>query len=356
MIRRIVNFALNNRLLVVAFAVMLFAGGIVAFRDLPIEAYPDVADNYVEIITQWPGIPAEQIEQQVTIPLEVVMNGIPEVVHLRSFSLFGLSDLKLIFEDGTENAWNRERVLERLNQVTLPQGVLPQMGTDWSPVGQIYFFTLHSTNPKYDPMELKSIEDWVVEKNLKSVPDIVDVASFGGPTREYQVRVDPNRLVAYGLSLAEIEQQLTNNNASAGGSFIQAGLQQINVREVGLVERVHDIEQTVIFTKGGTPLRVKDIAVVSQGPRIRLGQFARAIHRENGRIVDNDDVVSGIALLRKGAAADPALRALHEKIEEMNDHILPPGVKIIPFIDRSDLVHFTSHTVLHNLTEGMILG
>jgi cobalt-zinc-cadmium resistance protein CzcA len=354
-IRRVVDFALTNRLLVLGLAFVLFVWGIISFHNLPIEAYPDVADNYVEIITQWPGISAEQIEQQVTIPLETAMNGIPGVVHLRSFSLFGLSDLKLIFEDGTENAWNRERVLERLNQVTLPAGVSPQMGTDWSPVGQIYFFTLHSTNPKYDPMELKSIEDWIVEKNLKSVPDIVDVASFGGPTREYQVQVDPNRLVAYGLSLSQIEQQLTNNNANAGGSFIQEGLQQINVREVGLVDRVHDIEQTVIFTKGGTPLRVKDIAVVSQGPKIRLGQFARAIHRENSRIVDNDDVVSGIVILRNGAAADPALRALHEKIQEMNDHILPPGVKIVPFIDRSDLVHFTSHTVLHNLGEGMIL-
>ena len=355
MIRRVVDFALGNRLLILGMAFVLFVWGIISFRNLPIEAYPDVADNYVEIITQWPGISAEQIEQQVTIPLETAMNGIPGVVHLRSFSLFGLSDLKLIFEDGTDNAWNRERVLERLNQVTLPPGITPQMGTDWSPVGQIYFFTLHSTNPKYDPMELKSIEDWIVEKNLKSVPDIVDIASFGGPTREYQVRVDPNRLVAYGLSLAQIEQQLTNSNANAGGSFIQEGLQQINVREVGLVDRVHDIEQTVIFTKGGTPLRVKDVAVVSQGPRIRLGQFARSIHRENGRIIDNDDVVSGIVLLRKGAAADPALKALHERIEEMNNHILPPGVKIVPFIDRSDLVHFTSHTVLHNLGEGMIL-
>ena len=355
MIRRVVDFALSNRLLVLGLAFVLFVWGIISFHNLPIEAYPDVADNYVEIITQWPGISAEQIEQQVTIPLETTMNGIPGVVHLRSFSLFGLSDLKLIFEDGTDNAWNRERVLERLNLVTLPPGVSPQMGTDWSPVGQIFFFTLHSTNPKYDPMELKSIEDWVVEKHLKSVPDIVDVASFGGPTREYQVRVDPNRLVAYGLSLTQIEQQLTNNNTNAGGSFIQEGLQQINVREVGLVDRVHDIEQTVIFTKGGTPLRVKDIAVVSQGPKIRLGQFARAIHRESGKVIDNDDVVSGIVLLRKGAAADPALRSLHEQIQEMNDHILPPGVKIIPFIDRSDLVHFTSHTVLHNLGEGMIL-
>jgi heavy metal efflux system protein len=366
MIRRVVDFALSNRLLVLALALILFAGGIVSFKRLPIEAYPDVADNYVEIITQWPGISAEQIEQQVTIPLEVVMNGIPHVVHLRSFSLFGLSDLKLIFDDESDNDWNRERVLERLSQVTLPPNVVPQMGTDWSPVGQIYFFTLHSTNPKYDAMELKSIEDWVIEKNFKAVPDIVDVSSFGGPTREYQVRVDPNKLVAYGLSLAQVEQQLTNNNTNAGGSFIQEGLQQINVRAVGLVDRVHDIEQTVITTKNGTPLRVKDIAVVSQGPKIRLGQFARAcsacpyglhgaIHREDGKIIDNDDVVSGIVLLRKGAAADTALQGIHKKVEELNDHILPPGVKVVPFIDRSDLVHFTSHTVLHNLTEGMIL-
>ncbi len=355
MIRRVVDFALNNRLLVLGFAVLLFASGIVAFRDLPIEAYPDVADNYVEIITQWPGISAEQIEQQVTIPLEIVMNGIPHVTHLRSFSLFGLSDLKLIFDDESDNDWNRERVLERLSQVTLPPGVVPQMGTDWSPVGQIYFFTLHSTNPKYDPMELKSIEDWVIEKSFKAVPNIVDVASFGGPTREYQVRVDPNKLVAYGLSLAQVEQQLTNNNVNAGGSFIQEGLQQINVRSVGLVDRAQDIERTVIMTRNGTPLRVKDIAVVSQGPKIRLGQFARAIHHEDGKIVDNDDVVSGIVLLRKGAAADTALQGIHDKVKELNDHILPAGVKVVPFIDRSDLVRFTSHTVLHNLTEGMIL-
>ena len=366
MIRRVVDFALNNRLLVLGLALVLFVWGIISFHNLPIEAYPDVADNYVEIITQWPGISAEQIEQQVTIPLETAVGGIPGVVHLRSFSLFGLSDLKLVFEDGTDNAWNRERVLERLAQVTLPPNVIPQMGTDWSPVGQIYFFTLHSTNPQYDAMELKSLEDWVVEKNLKSVPDIVDVASFGGPTREYQVRLDPNKLISYGLSLAQVEQQLTSNNANAGGSFIQEGLQQIDVREVGLVDKVHDIEQTVILTKNGTPIRVKNIAVVSQGPKIRLGQFARAcrscpygphgaIQHEDGKIIDNDDVVSGIVLLRKGAPADPALKALHEKIDEMNDHILPKGVKIVPFIDRSTLVHFTSHTVLHNLTEGMIL-
>src|ERR1700740_807577 len=275
MIRRLVDFAMDNRFLVLAVGFLLLCWGAISFHQLPVEAYPDVANNYVDIITQWPGISAEQIEQQVTIPLEIVMNGIPHVVHLRSFSIFGLSDLKLIFDDEEQNAWNRERVLERLSQVTLPPGVTPQMGTDWSPVGQIYFFTLRSSNPNYDVMELKSLEDWVVEKNFKAVPNVVDVASFGGPTREYQVRLDPNKLIAYGLSLLQVEQQLISNNANAGGSFIEAGLQQINVREVGLVRNVHDIENTVIMTKTGTPLRIKDVAAVTQGPTIRLGLCAR---------------------------------------------------------------------------------
>jgi heavy metal efflux system protein len=355
MIQTLVDFALNNRFMVLAVACVLLLWGAVSFHQLPVEAYPDVADNYVEVITQWPGISAEQVEQQITIPLETVMNGIPHVTHLRSFSLFGLSDLKLIFDDEEEDAWNRERVLERLSQVTLPTGVTPQMGTDWSPVGQIYFFTLKSTNPEYDVMDLKSIEDWVIEKNLKAVPNVVDISSFGGPTREYQVRIDPNKLISYGLTLVQVEQQLTNNNANAGGSFIESGLQQLNIREVGLVRNVRDIENTVILTKAGTPLRVKDIAVVAQGPKIRLGQFGRAIHREDGVVVDNDDVCSGIVLLRKGADAETALKGIHEKIEQLNNYILPRGVRVVPFLDRSDLLHYTTHTVLHNLTEGIVL-
>jgi heavy metal efflux system protein len=355
MIRKVVDFSLNNRFIVLAIAILLLVWGAISFHNLPVEAYPDVANNYVEIITQWPGISAEQIEQQVTIPLEIAMNGIPDVVNLRSFSLFGLSDLKLVFEDGSENAWNRERVLERLAQVTLPPGVNPQMGTDWSPVGQIYFFTLHSSNPQYDVMELKSLEDWVIEKNFKSVPNVVDVASFGGPTREYQVRIDPEKLISYGLSIGQVEQQLTNNNANAGGSFIEAGLQQVNVREVGMANNVRDIAETVIKTQSGTPLHVSDIATVAQGPKIRLGQFGRAIRREDGKIINNDDVVSGIVLLRKGADSDDVLKAIHAKVDELNNFILPTGVKVVPFIDRSELVEFTTHTVLHNLTEGIIL-
>jgi len=355
MIRKVVDFSLSNRFIVLAIAILILAWGAISFHNLPVEAYPDVANNYVEIITQWPGISAEQIEQQVTIPLEIAMNGIPDVVNLRSFSLFGLSDLKLVFEDGSENAWNRERVLERLAQVTLPPNVTPQMGTDWSPVGQIYFYTLRSTNPQYDVMELKSLEDWVVEKNFKSVPNVVDVSSFGGPTREYQVRIDPEKLISYGLSIGQVEQQLTANNANAGGSFIEAGLQQVNVREVGMANNVRDIADTVIKTQNGTALHIGDIATVAQGPKIRLGQFGRAIRREDGKIVNNDDVVSGIVLLRKGADSDDVLKGIHAKVDELNNVILPTGVKVVPFIDRSELVEFTTHTVLHNLTEGIIL-
>src|SRR5271170_174867 len=251
MIQALVDFSLKNRLVVLALAILLFIWGVISFRNLPVEAYPDVANNYVQVITQWPGISAEQIEQQVTIPLEIVVNGIPHLQHLRSVSLFGLSSLMLIFDDESDNDWNRAKVLERLSEVTLPAGVQPQMGADYSPVGQIYFYTLHSSNPQFDVMELKSLEDWVIEKQFKSVPNVVDVASFGGPTREYQVRVDPDKLVAYGLSLGQVEQQLTNNNANGGGSFIEQGLQQINVRAVGLVKQVRDIEDTVIMSKSG---------------------------------------------------------------------------------------------------------
>src|SRR5246127_1013439 len=248
MIRGLVDFALNNRFLVLALTGLLFVWGAISFRQLPMEAYPDVANNYVQIITQWPGRAAEEVEQQVTIPIEIVMNGLPHLDHLRSTSLFGLSSLMLIFDDQSENDWNRQKVLERLSQVTLPNGLQPQMGTDWSPVGQIYWYTLKSTNPKYDLMELKSIEDWTLEKQFKSVPNVVDVSSFGGITREYQVRVDPKKLVAYGLSIGQIEQQLANNNANAGGSFVEEGMQQMNVRALGLLGSVQDIEQTVLKT------------------------------------------------------------------------------------------------------------
>ena len=355
MIRGLVDYALNNRFLMTALAVLLLLWGAISFHNLPVEAYPDVANNYVQVITQWPGRAAEEVEQQVTIPLEIVMNGIPHLDHLRSTSLFGLSSVMLIFDDQSVNDWNRQKVLERLSQVTLPAGLQPQIGPDYSPVGQIYWYTLRSTNPNYDLMDLKSIEDWTLEKQFKSVPNVVDVASFGGITREYQVRIDPDKLVAYGLSIGQVEQQLADNNVNAGGSFVEAGLQQINVRAVGLIRTVRDIEETVVKTQNGTPIRVCDLGTVVEGPKIRLGQIGKAIHRVDGAVVDNGDVVEGIVLLRKGAEADATLDAIHEKVKELNERILPPGVKIVPFLDRSNLVHFTTHTVLHNLTEGIVL-
>jgi len=355
MLHGLVDFALNNRLLVTLAAVLLLIWGAISFHNLPVEAYPDVANNYVQVITQWPGHAAEEVEQQVTMPLEIVMNGIPHLEHLRSTSLFGLSSLMLIFDDQSENDWNRQKVLERLSQVSLPNNLQPQIGSDYSPVGQIYWYTLHSTNPNYDLMELKSIEDWGLEKQFKSVPDVVDVVSFGGITREYQVILDPNKLVDYGLSLGQVEQQLANNNVNAGGSFVEAGLQQINVRAIGLVRTVDDIAETVIKTQNGTAIRVKDIGSVTQGPKIRLGQIGKAIHRADGTVLDNSDVVEGIVLLRKSANSDAALEAIHAKVRELNGGFLPPGVKIVPFLDRSNLVHFTTHTVLHNLTEGIAL-
>src|SRR5580698_4024882 len=355
MIRALVDFALRSRWLVLGGAVLLFVWGAISFHNLPVEAYPDVANNYVEVITQWPGRAAEEVEQQVTIPIEIAMAGIPHMEHLRSFSLAGLSDVKMIFDDASINDWNREKVLERLSQVNLPANLQPQIGSDWSPVGQIYWYTLHSTNPEYDNMELKSIEDWMLEKQFKSVPGVVDVSSFGGITREYQVRVDPSKLIAYGLSIGQVEQQLANNNINAGGSFIEQGQQQVNIREVGLFRNVQDIENTVLKTTNGTALRVKDIAEVVQGPKIRLGQIGKAIRRVDGKVIDDGDTIEGIVLLQKGDDSDSTLVGIHAKVNELNNLILPKGVKVVPFLDRSDLLHYTTHTVLHNLTEGIIL-
>jgi cobalt-zinc-cadmium resistance protein CzcA len=355
MIHRLVDLALNNRFIVLSIAILLFGWGIISFEKLPVEAYPDVANTWVQVITQWPGRAAEEVEQQVTIPIEIQMNGIPHLAHLRSASLAGLSVVNLIFDDDSDNDKDRQKVLERLSQVTLPPGVSASMGPDFSPVGQIYWYTLKSTNPAYDVMELKSIQDWVITKYMKSVPNVVDDSSFGGITREYQIRIDPDKLVSYGLSLAQLEAQLTNSNANAGGSFIEQGAQQINVRAVGLVRHVSDIEKTVIKTQNGTPIRIKDIGVVTQGPKIRLGQIGKAIHRADGVVVDDSDVVEGIAFLRKGADTATTLDGIHAMVQRLNDHILPPGVKIVAHLDRDDLVHYTTHTVLHNLAEGMIL-
>ena len=355
MIRKLVDFALNNRFVVITTAILVFIAGGLAFHDMPVEAYPDIADNYVTIISLWPGRSAEEVEQQVSIPIEIQMGGLAHLATMRSESLFGLSFMTLVFDDSSINDWNRAKVLERLTLVSMPPGVQPQIGTDWSLTGQIYWYTIRSTNPSYDLMEQRSIEDWVLYKQFKTVPNVVDVSDFGGTAREYQVRVDPTKLISYGLSIGQVEQQLEINNVNAGGSFIEIGLQQMNVRALGLYRTLQDIENTVLTTKSGTAIRVKDIAVVEMGPRIRLGHMARATHRADGVIVDEPDVIQGGVLMLKGAEEGPTLERIHKKVDELNNRILPEGVKIIPMLDRSDLLHYTLDTVLHNLGEGMIL-
>jgi cobalt-zinc-cadmium resistance protein CzcA len=370
MIRALVDFALRNRWLVLGGAVVLSAWGIVSFRNLPVEAYPDVANNYVQIITQWPGRSAEEIERQVTVPVEIQMAGIPHLTHLRSTTLAGLSSLMLIFDDDSTSDINRQHVLERLSMVNLPANLVPQMGTDWSPVGQIFWYTVESTNPAYDVMEKKSLEDWTLEKSFKSVTGVVDVSSFGGPTKEYQIKLDPEKLVSHGLSISQVEQQIANNNTNGGGSFIEQGAQQINVQSVGLYTSVQDIENTVVKTQNGAAIKIKDVATVAQGPKIRLGQIGKSAKPyaivngkkiyEDGTVIDNPDTVEGIVLLQKGDDSDPVLDGIHAEVSKLNGDkgrpgILPKGVKVVPFLDRSDLVRFTVDTVEHNLTAGMIL-
>ena len=344
---------------------VLTAWGVISFRALPIEAYPDVANNYVQIITQWPGRSAEEIERQVTVPVEIQMAGIPRLAHLRSTTLAGLSSVMLIFDDGTTSDVNREHVMERLGQVNLPANLVPQMGTDWSPVGQIFWYSVESTNPAYDVMERKAIEDWLLEKSFKSVPGVVDVSSFGGPTKEYQIALDPEKLVAYGLSISQVEQQIASNNNNGGGSFIEEGQQQVNVQGLGLYTSVRDIEETVVKTQNGAPVRIKDIATVSEGAKIRLGQIGKSWNPytvvdgkkvyDNSKVEDDPDTVEGIVLLQKGDDADPVLAGIHEEVDKLNHGILPRGVKVVPFLDRSDLVKYTVTTVERNLSAGMIL-
>jgi cobalt-zinc-cadmium resistance protein CzcA len=355
MIGALIDFALRNRLLVLGASLVLFIWGVISFHNLPIEAYPDVADTYVQIITQWPGHAAEEVEQQITVPLEVNLNGVAHMTHLRSVSLAGLSLITIIYDDETTTFNARQEVMDRLEQTTLPTNVSPGIGPDYSPTGQILFYTLKSTNPKYDAMELKTLNDWRVRNQLKSVPNVVEVNIFGGPTREYQVQLDPVKLVAYGLSLSQVEQALTANNINAGGGFIERGQQALNVRAVGLMATTDDIGATVVKVVNGTPVRVRDLAAVVQAPKVRLGQLGKAIRKEDGTVLDDDDVVEGIVLLRKGAEADTTLDALHEKIAQLNNGVLPPGVKIVSHLDRSDLVHYTTHTVLRNLTDGVLL-
>lgn len=346
MIDRLVSLALRARAAVLACVVAVVALGGYSFSRLPIEAYPDVADTWVQIITQWPGHAAEEVERQVSLPVELEMNGVPKMTALRSTSIFGLSVVTLIFEDGTDSYFARQQVLERLAKVSVPDGVQPSMGPLASPIGEIYRFTVKGEGQSLS--ELKTLEDWVIERQLRSVPGVADVISFGGTTRQYQVLVKPERLAAHGLALSDVAAAIAKSNRNAGGGFLEVGPQAVNVRGVGLISTPEEIGGIFVKTTAdGTPVLLRDVASVAIGHAPRLGIVG---------IGEEDDVVMATVLLRKGENAGEVLDQVKKKVEEMNaGNVLPKGVKIVPFHDRSHLLATTTKTVMKNMLEGIAL-
>src|ERR1700741_4392803 len=344
MIHRIVQAALRQKFVVLMLTVFITVAGIISFQRMPVDAYPDLAPPQVEIITQWPDHAAEEVERLVTLPLELQMNGVPHMVVMRSISLYGLSDLKLTFEENTDDYFARQRVFQRLAQATLPTGVTPSLAPLFSPSGLVYRYVLES--PDRSPQELKTIEDWVVERAYRSVPGVADDSAFGGTVMQYQVLLDPARIYGYHLTVPQVIQALTNNNANTGGGFYSQGGQFYYVRGVGLVRDTKDIANIVVGSNHGTPVRVGDIGRVVIGNAPRLGEFG---------FQKNDDAVEGVILMRRGEQAQNVLKGVEDKTDQINKMILPKDVKVRPFYDRSDLVDLTTHTVEDNLLRGMIL-
>src|SRR5438445_653459 len=343
MIDRIVAFALRQRFVTLAMVLLVTAGGIVSFARLPIEAYPDVADVEVDVITLWPGHAAEEVERHITLQLEKELNGIAGVTFLRSFSNFGLSNVRILFADGTDNYWARQQVQERIAQAEIPADAHPQLGPLASVIGEVYRYTLHA---KTMPLvELKALQDWVLERELRSVPGVVDVVSWGGGIKQYQITIDPARLRAYNLTLKQVFDAVSANNANDGGSYIRDGQYALMVRGIGLVRSLGDLESIVIAAQKGTPVRVRDIGQASIGHAIRFGVLGRD---------DEDDLVQGIVLMRKGE--NPG--ADHGRVKKKRDGIrplLPAGVEMRPYYSRDRLVSTTVATVMRNLVEGALL-
>jgi cobalt-zinc-cadmium resistance protein CzcA len=343
-IHRIVQMALRQRFVVMMLVLFLSIWGAVSFQRMPVDAYPDLAPSMVEIITQWPGHAAEETERLVTLPLEVEMNGVPNLVVMRSITLYGLSDVRLTFQDDTDNYFARENVFQRLADVSLPQGVTPTLAPLFSPSGLVYRYVLES--PDRTPQELKTIEDWIVERSYKSVPGVADDSGFGGTTMQYQVLLDPGRLYGYHLTVPQVIQALANNNSNAGGGFYSQGGQFYYVRGIGLVRDTKDIENTIVGANKGIPIRVRDIGQVDIGHAPRLGEFG---------FQKNDDAVEGVILMRRGEQTQTVLKGVEKKTDDLNRYILPKDVKIRPFYDRSELVELTTRTVEGNLVRGMVL-
>src|SRR5579884_3762029 len=348
MIHRIVQFALQQRFLVLMLVAFLVVGGVYSFQRMPVDAYPDLSPPMVEIITQWPGHAAEEVERLVTLPLEVEMSGAPQMVVMRSISLYGLSDLRLTFEDSTDNYFARQVIFERLANVQLPAGITPSMAPLFSPSGLVYRYVLES--PDRTPQELKTIEDWVLERQFRSVPGVADDSGFGGTVMQYQVLLDPAKLFGYHLIVPQVLQALSVNNANAGGGFYSQGGQFYYVRGIGLVRNTSDIDNTIVATVKGTPVRIRDIGEVTIGHAPRLGEFGFQTHTSN-----QDDAVEGVILMRRVEQTQNVLKAVEQKTDELNSSILPRDVKIVPYYDRSDLVRLTTDTVEANLLRGMLL-
>jgi cobalt-zinc-cadmium resistance protein CzcA len=350
--RAFTAYALRNRPIVLLVLALFAAAGVAAFRHLPVEAYPDVTNVQVQIITLFPGHAAEEVEQLVTIPVENQMNGIPKRASLRSISLFGLSVVTIVFEDDADSVYVRNQAFERLQAVSFPPGAAPGLSPDSTPVGEIYRYTL--VGPQgMSPLELKSLEDWVVERKIRQVPGIVDVVGFGGPTKQYQVLVDPIKLKSYGISLKQVLDALSAGNRNAGGAYIEHGSEMYVVRGLGMVQSLEDIGAIAVSTRGGTPVLIKDVGKVIQGAALRLGRVGKLLTLVRFDPADQDDVVQGTVLLRKGENALEVLSRVRAKIEEINRDELPPGVKIVPHYDRTELIERTLHTVRKNMAEGI---
>ncbi len=344
MIHRIVQSALQQRFLVLMLVVFIGIGGAVSFQRMPVDAYPDLSPPMVEIITQWPGHAAEEVERLVTLPTEVEMNGVPKMEIQRSISLYGLSDVILTFDEDTDDYFARQVVFQRLSEVTYPAGVTPGLAPLSSPSGLVYRYVLQS--PDRTPQELKTFEDWVIEREYKQVRGVADDSGFGGTVMQYQVLLDPARLYGYHITVPQVIQQLSVNNANTGGGFYPQGGQFYYVRGLGLIKDVQDIGSVIIGSQNGVPVRVRDVSEVTIGHAPRLGQFG---------FNKNDDAVEGVIMMLRGEQTQNVLKGVEAKTKELNEHILPPDVKVLPYYDRSDLVRLTIDTVEKNMLIGMTL-
>ncbi|HEV2437360.1 MAG TPA: CusA/CzcA family heavy metal efflux RND transporter [Verrucomicrobiae bacterium] len=343
-LNRIVASSLRQRFLVVLMTLVLIGAGSWSLDRLPVDAYPDLSPPMVEIIAQWPGHAAEEVERLITVPVEVGMNGIPQMVNIRSISLYGLSDVILTFRDAADNDFARQQVFNRIAALNLPTGVSPSVSPDSSPSDLIYRYVLQS--PDRSPMELKTFEDWVVEPQYKSVPGVADDSGFGGGDMQYQVLLDPVKIAAVGLSVPQVEASLTANNANAGGGFYSQGGQFYYVRGLGRLETLEDIGNVVVAVHNGTPVLVKDVGRVTIGIAPRLGEFGYE---------KQDDAVEGVILMRTGEKTQDVLKRVEAKTRELNESVLPKDVKVLPFYDRSDLIALTTQVVARNLLRGMLL-